>query len=661
MIPTLAGRARPSRRRRSGARPFTRASTTAARHEATEPARGHARSTSISSQSLLHGQASALAVGALADLHQTIDRLERRVDASAARVRCEHRSQSRLTPRVARDPGADRIVTRPKSRRLRPAVVRERVAALVTAPRLHKVSFMNLGTLRPVEAALAASIRPLAPRSFVRRRRDHLDARNVLTLRPTSRGKIIGQHPTIKQGASRRSTASRARCATVLVTGESGTGKELVVAALHDASTRRTGPLVTINCGAIPAELVESELFGHVKGAFTGAATTRRGHVANAEGGTLFLDEVGELPLAAQVKLLRVLQQREYTPVGESRAVKCDVRVVAATQPRSRGRGRRGSLPRGPLLPPQRDPAARCPRCATAAPTSASWRCTSTAASSPSSGRTDLRGFSAGALAAIEVLRVAGQRPRARERRRARRAPRARPVHRGRRHPRAGATDSAVEANLALARRDPRREPEITRTVEIRESADARSTADARNSAEATALPPPPKAARFDSVALRPQSLSMPAVVPFGTPERRGSNPAFPRVLPEQGFDLFSAVEQLPEQFDPAGARPHRRQQEQGRAAARPEPHDARGDHPPSAHMTGDRWRRDSCSRPSSRRQSWRSAVEPRPSVSRFATWGETIDHVRQVIGGMYVPAAGESVKLVLEHRVVRTMAPLEE
>jgi sigma-54 dependent transcriptional regulator, flagellar regulatory protein len=148
--------------------------------------------------------------------------------------------------------------------------------------------------------------------------------------RLTSRGPILGDHATVRHVLDTVDRVARSTC-TVLVTGESGTGKELAVAALHDASARSQGPLVTINCGAIPLELIESELFGHVKGAFTGAQTSRRGHVASAEGGTLFLDEVGELPLSAQVKLLRVLQQREYTPVGESRAVKCDVRIVAAT------------------------------------------------------------------------------------------------------------------------------------------------------------------------------------------------------------------------------------------------------------------------------------------------------------------------------------------
>ena len=150
------------------------------------------------------------------------------------------------------------------------------------------------------------------------------------TMRPTSRGKIIGNHPSVRNVLSVIERVAASAC-TVLITGESGTGKELVVAALHDASPRKDAALITINCGAIPENLIESELFGHAKGSFTGAIAARRGHVASAEGGTLFLDEVGELPMNVQVKLLRLLQQREYTPVGESRSVKCDIRVVAAT------------------------------------------------------------------------------------------------------------------------------------------------------------------------------------------------------------------------------------------------------------------------------------------------------------------------------------------
>ncbi|HTR52476.1 MAG TPA: sigma-54 dependent transcriptional regulator [Kofleriaceae bacterium] len=122
-----------------------------------------------------------------------------------------------------------------------------------------------------------------------------------------------------------------ARDVTVLVRGETGTGKELVAELLHAQSARARRPLVRFNCAALPAELADAELFGHVKGAFTGAAANRAGYFAQADGGTLILDEVGELPLAIQAKLLRALQEGEIQPVGSGRIEKVDVRVVAST------------------------------------------------------------------------------------------------------------------------------------------------------------------------------------------------------------------------------------------------------------------------------------------------------------------------------------------
>src|SRR5947207_3425652 len=140
---------------------------------------------------------------------------------------------------------------------------------------------------------------------------------------------------------------------TALIRGESGTGKELIAHAIHYSSLRARKPFVKVSCAALPESLIESELFGYEKGAFTGAETRKKGRFELAEGGTLFLDEIGDVNLATQVKLLRVLQEREFERVGGTETVKANVRLLAATNKDLERPNAHGPLPQDPELPPQ--------------------------------------------------------------------------------------------------------------------------------------------------------------------------------------------------------------------------------------------------------------------------------------------------------------------
>ena len=156
------------------------------------------------------------------------------------------------------------------------------------------------------------------------------------------RTRIVGKSPAFLRTLERAMRVAPSDCSMLLL-GETGTGKEVLAQAVHQASKRRNGPFVAINCGAIPRELLAAELFGHDKGAFTGASHDRDGVFVQAHGGTLFLDEIGELPLDQQAHLLRVLETRRVRPVGSAREVPVDVRIIAATH-RKQGLGSEGAM-----------------------------------------------------------------------------------------------------------------------------------------------------------------------------------------------------------------------------------------------------------------------------------------------------------------------------
>ncbi|MCX6611477.1 MAG: sigma 54-interacting transcriptional regulator, partial [Acidobacteria bacterium] len=183
-----------------------------------------------------------------------------------------------------------------------------------------------LTTLTAISSLASVAIESV--REIEELRREYIALERRLVQRNT--GGILGQSPAILKLLDRIEKLAP-RETTVLIQGESGTGKELVARLLHAASPRATAPFAAINCAAIAADLLESELFGHEKGAFTGAVALKKGKIEAADGGTLFLDEIGELALPLQAKLLRVLQEREFERVGSTRSLKVDLRIVAAT------------------------------------------------------------------------------------------------------------------------------------------------------------------------------------------------------------------------------------------------------------------------------------------------------------------------------------------
>ena len=161
---------------------------------------------------------------------------------------------------------------------------------------------------------------------------------------------IVGESPSLRAVLKQVETVAPTD-STVLIQGETGTGKELIARAIHNLSPRREHTFVKVNCAAIPTGLLESELFGHERGAFTGAIAQRIGRFELAHGGTIFLDEVGDIPLELQPKLLRVLQEQEFERLGSTRTIRVDVRAGRRHQPRSGRNGRRANLPQRPLLP----------------------------------------------------------------------------------------------------------------------------------------------------------------------------------------------------------------------------------------------------------------------------------------------------------------------
>jgi formate hydrogenlyase transcriptional activator len=217
-----------------------------------------------------------------------------------------------------------------------PMIVREKMIGKAAFSRITPMVFTDgdLAILRDISRALAVAVANALANEEIRKLRDQLEQENIILreqlVRVQKFDEIVGDSPPIRRVLESVEQVA-ATDATVLITGETGTGKELIARAIHRLSPRARGPLVKFNCAAIPHTLLASELFGHERGAFTGAVARRRGRFEQANGGTLFLDEIGELPPEMQVMLLRVLQEREFERLGGGETVRVDVRIVAAT------------------------------------------------------------------------------------------------------------------------------------------------------------------------------------------------------------------------------------------------------------------------------------------------------------------------------------------
>jgi formate hydrogenlyase transcriptional activator len=217
-----------------------------------------------------------------------------------------------------------------------PMIVREKLIGVAGFSRREPMAFTDgdLAILRDISRALAVAVANALANEEIRKLRDQLEQENVVLREQLCRvqkfDEIVGDSPPIRRMLDAVEQVA-ATDATVLITGETGTGKELIARAIHRLSPRAHGPLVKFNCAAIPDTLLASELFGHERGAFTGAVARRKGRFEQANGGTLFLDEIGELPPEMQVMLLRVLQEREFERLGGGDTVRVDVRIVAAT------------------------------------------------------------------------------------------------------------------------------------------------------------------------------------------------------------------------------------------------------------------------------------------------------------------------------------------